>query len=182
MIHHSTFIGQLASIYKPNIYVELGLYEGETLKKVQPFAHNLYGVDIKSNEYLEQLNNIPNITITYKSTDSFFESFDKKIDMAFIDADHNYNSVLRDFENVYSRLNQNGIIILHDTDPEDDRLIHPSYCGDSYRIVNEFEKRDDINIVTIPIVEAGLSIITKKNSTRTNIRHSTVSLISPSWK
>jgi predicted O-methyltransferase YrrM len=179
-MHHSTFIGQLASIYKPAIYVELGLYEGETLQKVQPFAQKLYGVDIKSNEHLECLKNMPNITISYELTDKFFESFDKKIDMAFIDADHNYNSVVKDFENVFSRLTQNGIILLHDTDPDNDRLIHPNYCGDSYRIVHEFERRDDINIVTFPIAEAGLSIITKKSSTRTNIRHSITSLISPS--
>ena len=37
-MHHSDFIAILASVYKPNLYVELGLYEGETLSKVLPHA------------------------------------------------------------------------------------------------------------------------------------------------
>ena len=101
----------------------------------------------------------------------FFEEFIGTIDMAFIDADHCYESAQRDFDNVLRRLNPGGIIMLHDTDPEEDRLIHPGYCGDSYKIVPVLEKHNDINIITIPIQEAGLSIVTKKNSTRTAIRH-----------
>ena len=53
-MHHSEFIGYIANIYKPNTYVELGLYHGETLKKVIPHAKKLYGVDINQNN----LNNV----------------------------------------------------------------------------------------------------------------------------
>lgn len=170
-MHHSTFIGHLASIYNPTTYVELGLYHGETITKVQPFAKKLYGIDIKPNEHLESLKRYSNVDIQYTYTDAFFESFTGTIDMAFIDADHCYESAQRDFDNVLRRLNPGGIIMLHDTDPEEERLIHPGYCGDSYRIVSVLENRDDINIVTIPIQEAGLSMVTKKNDTRTLRRH-----------
>jgi predicted O-methyltransferase YrrM len=87
--------------------------------------------------------------------------------MAFIDADHCYESALNDFLNIFKRLNPGGIIILHDTDPESNNLINPYYCGDSYKIVNYFENREDINVYTLPLTEAGLSIVTKKNDTRT---------------
>jgi hypothetical protein len=179
-MHHSTFIAHLASIYKPSVYVELGLYEGETLKKVYPFAKKIYGVDLKTNPQLEGLKNISNIELHFTSTDLFFANFNGSIDMAFIDADHNSQSVLKDFENVLKRLNPGGVILLHDTDPEADRFIHPGYCGDSFKIVKMFEERQDLNITTLPILEAGLSIVTKKNNTRTQRRHSKESLISPS--
>lgn len=169
-MHHSTFIGYLASIYKPKIYVELGLYEGETLTKVRPHAETAYGIDMKSNQHLESLKKYNNVNIIYSSTDVFFESFDKKIDMAFIDADHCIESCMKDLENVLSRLNPGGVILLHDTDPESDKLIDPGYCGDSYKIVDILENNLDLNITTIPISEAGLSIVTRKGNTRKHLR------------
>lgn len=166
-MHHSTFIGYLASIYKPKTYVELGLYHGETMRLVQPHIQNGYGIDIKPNEHLENLKKFDNLTIEYKRTDDFFAQFTGSIDMAFIDADHCYESAIVDFKNVLKFLNPGGIILMHDTDPESDRLIDPGFCGDSYKMVDYLEHQDNINIVTLPLTEAGLSIITKKNDTRT---------------
>jgi hypothetical protein len=167
MLHHSDFIAILANIYKPKVYVELGLYEGETLKKVQPFIEKGYGIDMNKNPSLEDLKVYPNLNIIYSTTNFFFENFNEGIDMAFIDADHCYESALTDFENVYKRINPGGIIILHDTDPESDHLIHPEYCGDSYKIVKYLENHPNLNCTTLPLTEAGLTIATKKNNTRT---------------
>lgn len=166
-MHHSDFIKILASIYKPNTYVELGLYEGETIEKVQPYIKEGYGVDLNKNNHLERLKKYQNLHIIYKTTDEFFNDFDKKIDMAFIDADHCFESALKDFNNIFNRLNDNGVIIMHDTDPDSNDLFVNTRCGDSYKIVKLLETQNDINIYTIPIAEAGLSIITKKNNTRT---------------
>lgn len=169
-MHHSDVIGILASIYRPNVYVELGLYEGETFRKVQPYAKELYGVDIKPNSQLESLKRFPNSHIHYCTTNDFHANFTGKIDMAFIDADHCLESAKSDFDNILTKLNPGGIILLHDTDPISDNLIDPGYCGDSYKIVSMLENNPDVNIVTLPVTEAGLSIVTKKNGTRTLIR------------
>ena len=174
-MHHSTFIGTIASIYRPSVYVEFGLYQGETFRKVQPYAKTLYGVDMVRNGHLDALKEFPNASIHYCRTDSFMSSFSGTIDMAFIDADHCVESAKRDFDNILARLNPGGIILLHDTDPEADRLIHPGFCGDSYKIVSILEERPDLNIVTFPISEAGLSIVTRKNETRKALRDLTKS-------
>lgn len=166
-MHHSDFIAVLASIYKPNVYVELGLYQGETISKVTPYIGSGYGVDMNPNKFLEELKIFPKLKIIYSTTNSFFDNFNEGIDMAFIDADHCYESALSDFENVYKRLNLGGIIILHDTDPEGEHLINPGYCGDSYKIVKYLENNQEINCTTLPLTEAGLTIVTKKNDTRT---------------
>lgn len=166
-MHHSTFIVQLAEIYRPGVYVELGLYEGETLAKVVPHIRKGYGVDMTRNVHLDALSRNPKLTICYQTTDSFFETFTENIDMAFIDADHCATSALRDFENVFKRLNPGGIVLLHDTDPESDRLIHPGYCGDSYKVVTILEANPELNVVTFPITEAGLTLVTRKGDTRT---------------
>lgn len=168
--HHSDLVGILASVYKPKLYIELGLHVGDTFKKVQPHVVNGIGVELVPNKFLSNLN-YSNLQIVYTSTDKFFETYDsainQKIDMAFIDADHSFESALKDFNNVFNRLSDNGVIMMHDTDPESDELFISSRCGDSYKIVNILEQRDDINIYTIPLFEAGLSIITKKSNTRT---------------
>jgi len=171
-MHHSEFISILASIYKPNIYVELGLYEGETLHKIMPFVKKIHGVDLQRKQQLDILQqNNSNLYIHYTDTNTFFKNFNEGIDMIFIDADHSFGSALNDFENALKRLNTGGIIIIHDTDPEEDWLIDPKYCGDSYRIVSLLEKRDDVNIVTLPLQSPGLSIVTKKNDTRVQLRN-----------
>jgi predicted O-methyltransferase YrrM len=171
MDHHSHVIGMLASIYKPNVYVELGLYHGETFVKVQPYARKLYGIDITPNTHIESLKRFPNVNIHYCTTDLFFDNFSEKIDMAFIDADHCIESAKRDFDNVLSRLSPGGVILLHDTDPETEDLIRPDRCGDSYKIVTMLEDNPNVNILTLPLTNAGLSIVTKKNGTRTARRH-----------
>lgn len=172
-MHHSDFITIVASITKPKIYVELGLYQGETLSKIIPHTNHCYGVDMKSNQHLQNLQDKYNnkLSIIYDTTDNFFINFNDKIDMAFIDADHCVESAIKDFDNVLKLLSDDGIIFMHDTDPINNSYIHPGYCGDSYKLVPLFEKRNDINIITLPLTEAGLSIITKKNSTRTFLRN-----------
>lgn len=159
-MHHSDFIAKIASIYRPNLYLELGLYKGETWKKVSPFCSKMVGVDIVDRQLGGE--------IYIETTDSFFTHFQRKIDMAFIDADHSFESAKRDFINCYNLLNDGGIIIMHDTDPESDHLFSSGYCGDSYKIVSFLEDNfQNVNVLTLPITEAGLSIITKKNDTRT---------------
>jgi hypothetical protein len=167
-MHHSDYIALIASIYKPKVYVELGLYEGETFKKVRPHVMNTaYGVDYMKRPSLESLNILQNTNIIFSKTDDFFNNFNDTIDMAFIDACHNAHQVMIDFDNCFKRLNRGGVIFLHDTDPESNHLFSEGYCGDSYKIVPILENRDDINIITLPLTEAGLSMITLKNDTRT---------------
>jgi predicted O-methyltransferase YrrM len=109
--------------------------------------------------------------IYIEDTDTFFTHFKENIDMAFIDADHRFESAKRDFMNCFNLLSPGGIIILHDTDPEKDELFSSGYCGDSYKIVDYLENEFlGINILTLPLTEAGLSIVTKKSDTRTHRR------------
>ena len=126
-----------------------------------------YGVDYIQRPCLESLNHLQNTQIIFNKTDDFFNTFNEKIDMAFIDACHNSVQVMIDFENCLKRLNNGGIIFIHDTDPESNHLFSEGYCGDSYKIVSMLENRNDINITTFPLTEAGLSIVTLKNDTRT---------------
>lgn len=159
MIHHSDIIVDLVKVYRPKVYVELGLHIGETWYKVIPHAEKSFGVDIVDRS-------IKGGKIYIQTTDEFFQHFDQEINMAFIDADHSFESVLKDLKNVSKLLHPQGVIILHDTDPESDHLFNKCYCGDAYRVVTLLQDSEEYNAITIPVAEAGLTIITKKNNTR----------------
>ena len=68
---------------------------------------------------------------------------------------------------------RDGVILLHDTDPISDDYISPGRCGDCYKIIPIIESdfANDLNIITMPVQEAGLSIVTRKRSTRASLRN-----------
>lgn len=164
MISHTDFITHVLQVYQPKSYLELGLYQGETINKISSFVPRCIGVDIVP------VNVNSNCEFHQMTTDEFFTTFSENIDAVFIDADHSIESVRRDFENVVKLLNPNGVVFLHDTDPESDYFIDPGFCGDGYKIVKELEQDPRFNIVTFPVAEAGVSVITFKNSTRCHLR------------
>ena len=55
-------------------------------------------------------------TTTEKAYYEYFIKRDMKIDMLWIDADHTYEGVKKDFDLYSQIMNDNGIIIIHDTD------------------------------------------------------------------
>jgi hypothetical protein len=94
------------------------------------------------------------------SVDAYYDFFirqDIKIDLLWIDGDHSYEGVKADFD-LYSKiLSDNGVIIIHDTDPnyeetlivsEDAKKDHYSFKGPS-RLVKELEKNNEWNLINL---------------------------------
>lgn len=64
--------------------------------------------------YLKTIKQIDDIIFFNTSGDDFFKSCNRKYDIIFIDADHSYESVKKDYKNALKCLNENGILIFHD--------------------------------------------------------------------
>ena len=93
-------------------------------------------------------------------TDDFFKHFSEKPDVIFIDADHSFESVKKDFDNSIKILNKGGIIFLHDTDPDTYTYLNELHCSDCYKIVDWIKNNyKDLDIITLPLDGAGLSIV-----------------------
>jgi len=153
-----------ATILRPDVYLELGLYKGETITQVGAFAKQTIGVDI------HKPSNVFQFTFFQMSTDTFFSKVKSgeidlpALDMVFIDADHAYEQSLVDFHNTLGYVSDHGLIFLHDTYPRDESFTNPRYCGDSYKTAWYIRKEySDCEIVTIPC-HPGLSIIRKSTS------------------
>ena len=77
------------------------------------------------------------------TSDEFFKSLDKdiKYDIVFIDGLHEHSQVYRDIQNSLNHLNPNGIIVMHDCMPKNEKMQlwdnkshqHEEWYGDVYK-------------------------------------------------
>lgn len=140
---YGIFFASILNMVEAKICVEIGVQTGKTTKLMCQAMKNghVYGFDnwddhglinqFKTQKYsMKDVENrlvkakLNNFTLTKVDTINdrthFEETLDKlignnKIDFAFIDADHSYIGVKNDFEVIYPRLKNSGIIAFHDT-------------------------------------------------------------------
>lgn len=99
-------------------------------------------------------------------SDDFFKNIQlPPIGLAFIDGEHHYEYVKRDFENIFSLLVPDGYIFLHDTYPHSEDLVLGDYCADSYKMRQELEKDPRVDVFTftkLVAVNVGFCMVRKK--------------------
>jgi len=104
--------------------------------------------------------------IICNSSDNFFKNIKfTPIALTFIDGEHEFLQVKRDFDNAFELTVPGGYIFLHDTMPLNDEYLGPSRCGDVYRLRKFLEGREDLwNVFTFPhsAWNVGLTMIRKK--------------------
>lgn len=147
-----------------NRYLELGIRNGPCFNKVAPLAKEAYAVDIVDcHKCIKENKNL----IWYHGTTTDFlkkHNKNKKFDLVFIDADHNHVASLNDFELVFPLVNDNGLILLHDTYPTCEELTSFKYCGDTYKTADYIKRNysDKCEIATLPFYY-GIGIVRKLN-------------------
>jgi Glycosyltransferases involved in cell wall biogenesis len=161
---HEDFIVHLVSLIRPKVYVELGLYQCTLFNRIIPFAEQLIGVDItpEAGNYMQSLAKTRFVNATTQEFARELEINPIKIDILFIDADHSKEAVLQDFQTFFPYVAQHGLILLHDTHPQDEEMMQPSWSGTACQAV-EILARDtrEYELMTIP-VSPGLTICRKR--------------------
>lgn len=151
---HETLIPMLVEGLGVEVYLELGTHLNETIGKVQ--CPRRYGVDRK-------IVPIDGVTFFEMSTREFLEEHASKIapvDFVFIDADHKADSVKSDFYGVLPYVGDEGLICMHDTNPETEKDTSPGLCGDAWRFA--FDLREDgFECLTLPY-HPGLTLFRKR--------------------
>lgn len=120
--------------------------------------------------YFEERDEVPsslNRCVMYAGTsDSLFSRLPVgDLAISFIDGDHVYAQAKRDFDNTWARTVVNGYILLHDTYPPDAEWIDENHCGDVYKLRQELQGREDMDVLTLTRGTAcgvGLTIIRKR--------------------
>lgn len=162
--HYSNIIKWLVRLTNCQNYLELGVEYGTNIQEIKNIVDICVGVDINVVDIVDK----GKIEFYQMTTDEFFKQNKRNFDIIFIDANHEFEQVKKDFNNSLKILNKYGIIILHDTDPIIEELLDPKYCHDSYKIIDYISKKKDINIITFPIQETGMTFVMRKNDRRVN--------------
>lgn len=148
-------------------YLEIGVNDGKNLNAIE--CENKYGTDIADLSHLKT-----DAALYYKtSSDDFFNAlgdgmsenvtdFPTHYDCIFIDGDHTHKQSERDLQNSLLHLKEGGLILLHDTNPNNIKEITPNnngkaWCGEVYKTVLE-ARYDGFVVRTIPD-DYGITII-----------------------
>lgn len=116
-------INFLIKKYNFTDYLEIGYQSGVNYNEID--IKNKTAVDPSpriqtSNISVENNINVDkDINLYLTTSNNFFNNFEYKYDIIFIDGLHTYEQVKEDFENSLKSLNENGIIVLHDMNPQD---------------------------------------------------------------
>ena len=157
---HMSLLEHLAEWLKPEHYLEIGILNGESLRRIQNHAKCCYGVDIK----IEHRNYNSNVELYEMPSDDFFKQLDPsiKFDMVFIDGLHEKTQVYKDFINAKDRVIDDGLIVLHDTVPMNDDMTAPWFCHDAWEAMRriKIEFINDWEILSLPF-NPGISIMRK---------------------
>jgi len=104
------------------------------------------------------------------TTQQFIENHAARLapfDVVFIDADHSEDAVRKDFDGIWPYVSKEGLILLHDTNPETIKDTEPGLCGNAWLFAQDlFLDHNDTpmyEVVTLPY-HPGLTIIRKRIS------------------
>jgi predicted O-methyltransferase YrrM len=142
----------------------MGIFDGTNLASVATVSKNVVGVDTEDKFQLKERFGD---RFFQGTTDEFFAQNRRTYDVIFIDADHSFASVKKDFVNSLKILNPMGIILIHDTNPMSEYLKEPGYCGDSWKMHRYLgETWPDLDKINLDITEAGLMMVKRRDEIR----------------
>ncbi len=126
-------LAHLVREINPKITMEIGLYQGGTIAlwaQLMPPKATLIGVDIKLSEGIEKrirakMKTGQNLHLLEADSHSIETKSrvleiigDNKLDFLFIDGDHSYEGVKKDFEDFSPLVRPGGIVAFHDIIPD----------------------------------------------------------------
>lgn len=138
-------------------YLEIGVNT-----PAQP-GYNWVGINIETKHGVD-----PNVDTTYRMTsDEFFEKHAEiKYDIIFIDGLHLFEQVEKDINNSLTHLNENGTIVVHDTNPVEEitqrrERASDAWHGDVWKAILKLRlENPNVSIHTVETDE-GCTIIKK---------------------
>ena len=125
---HERLIPVLVEGIGAQTYLEIGTFENATIGKV--VAPTRIGVDPQAVEL--------DGCIMFKMTCAEFllENAPKlaPFDFVFIDGDHSSPAVRADFIGLWPYVAADGMVAIHDMQPENESDAQPGYCGDGWKV------------------------------------------------
>ena len=169
-------INYLIDKYKLINYLEIGVFQGENIRKVK--ASHKDGIDPGHEGYVVPEVNYPMIS------DDFFELLkgheDIKYDIIFIDGLHHADQVAKDIENSLKHIVDKGFIILHDCNPSsyDTQLIPRqtiAWTGDVWKAFVDFKINNPLYPSYVIDTDFGVGVIQNISLTKPTFINNNIS-------
>lgn len=158
---------------QPDLYVEIGVESGASLALVQA-ASQVIAIDPNPLGNPLEVCGAP-ARLFRQTSAAFFASvpdgcgLERGFNLAFIDGDHRFESVLEDFIALERHAAPESVVLLHDTLPLTESTSGSVrntgfYTGDTWKMVPCLRAlRPDLHMVTLPVAPSGLTVITGLN-------------------
>ncbi len=160
---------------KPAAYLEIGVDQGKSFALC---SEDCYAVGIDPQPSVDFA-----LSWRHKLAESISDDFfnnspvfisqeyfnGRRLDLAFIDGQHLFEFVIRDFFNIEKLCHQNSVVLIHDCYPLDEITSSRAqktdfWTGDVWKAIPALKKlRPDLVITTLPIKPSGLCVIQKLN-------------------
>jgi hypothetical protein len=155
---------------RPGLYLEIGVEKGESLALARaptrvigvdpaPIGDPLAGCSAPAKLYRQPS---AQFLATPPADSGLLE---RGFDLAFVDGDHRFESVLDDLIGVEAWAAPGALLVLHDTWPLNQLTAAPQrnsgfYSGDGWKIVPCLRAlRPDLHVVTLPVSPTGLTLV-----------------------
>jgi hypothetical protein len=164
-------INELIKKVQGSSYLEIGVRRGETIARIE--CSQKVGVDpflqlekITPSELSERLKDITFYQIT---SDEYFKSYKTKFDIIFIDGLHRYEQVILDILNALKCLKENGFIVVHDCNPQNEhsatREWHEGiWNGDAWKAIYDIKQNYPDVKYFVMNEDFGLGILWKESN------------------
>lgn len=151
---HFEVIQYLIDRFNYKSYLEIGVRQNGDKLSIEHIKCELKdGVDIANRGQKYQM-----------TSNEFFKKTEltQKYDIIFIDGDHEKNQVYTDIINSLNHLNESGTIVCHDINPQNERLLAPRYCNNSWETFAKLRsEREDLEMYALAIEAPGVGVIRK---------------------
>jgi len=148
---HQAFIPALVGSIGAESYLEFGTYLNDTIAAVQ--CARKFGVDI----HAARCDGVMVFRMTTAQFIADHAATHAPYDLVFIDADHDKDAVAADFFGILPHVSHDGLILLHDTNPETLADTATGLCNNSWEFVKRLHD-ERFESVTLPF-HPGLTIV-----------------------
>jgi hypothetical protein len=162
---HTEVINYVAAKIGAKVYLEIGVYNPD---------HNFNRIKVGGKTSVDP--NPSSGAIWQTTSDEYFKASVSNFDLIFIDGLHHADQVKNDISNSWDRLNNGGVIILHDTNPPTEKTTciprgsQREWCGDVYKAIYQI---DSPEIFTIK-EDYGITILRKTKGAELKMSDSTL--------
>jgi hypothetical protein len=97
------------------------------------------------------------------TTDEYFKSHNEKFDLAFVDANHHHDQVFKDSIRCIERLNDGGMLMMHDCSPPTVHYENPSLCETAWRAFVKLRESQDLDAI-VADWDCGIGMVRKRKN------------------